>query len=117
MTLAYFGDPGMAAVNSWLGDRVRVLGDDEPIPRRGLLLISAVEVGGAYGDRRGVVELWGEPPVAVLGGGAVYAYDLGSITWRPQAKSHPKRRGALWPIDPGDRGVPAGPRWVPETHP
>ena len=111
--LVYWGDPGGAAVRYWLGDRVTPVAPGEPIPRRGLLLVSAVELNGTYGERRGLVELWSQRPVAVLAGGAVYAYDLGSITWRPQYRSHPKMGGRLWPIEPGDRGVPAGPRWEP----
>ncbi len=103
--LLYFGDPGDLAVRHYLGDRVISLKPGEPIPRAGLLIASPVEIAGTYDVRRGIVELWGEKPVAMVGR-TMLVYDLNAVTWRPQAKSHPRQpAGFRWPITPGDRGV------------
>ena len=101
--LLYYGNP--SAVAHYLGGRVHLLAPGEPVPREGLLIGSPVEVAGTFGVRRGIVELWAEPPIATIGR-TMLVYDLSAITWRPQAKSHPKQPASFrWPIAPGDRGV------------
>ena len=113
--LLYFGDPGNLAVEHYLGSRVTLLKPGEAVPRSGLLIASPVEVAGTYDVRRGIVELWGEKPVAMIGR-TMLVYDLNAITWRPQAKSHPKQPpGFRWPIAPGDggvRGAERDPSWL-----
>lgn len=113
--LLYFGNPGNVSVAHYLGGRVKLVEPNEPIPRSGLLIASPVEVAGVYAVRRGVVELWGEKPVAMIGR-TMLVYDLNAITWRPQAKSHPRQPpGFRWPIvayDRGVRGAERDPLWL-----
>jgi hypothetical protein len=70
--LRYFGT---ADVGHYLGDRVILLGADDPPPTGGLLIISPVYEAGLYDKRQVYAELRSREPVAVIGH-CMQVYDL-----------------------------------------
>jgi hypothetical protein len=72
--LRYFGAvPG--GIRYYLGGRVASLGDDDPAPTSGLLIISKVYEAGPYGPPDAYTALWPHEPDAEIGQGLL-VYDL-----------------------------------------
>jgi hypothetical protein len=72
--LGYFGNPEGRSVPYYLGKRVEELGEHDPAPSSGLLIISPVWVAGAYGDDRWAFLREREPDDVI--GHCLLVYDL-----------------------------------------
>lgn len=72
--IGYFGPEYGRSVRYYLGDAVRELGDTDPAPSSGLLIISPVWVAGGYGHGQ-YAFLRGRTPDAVIGH-SMLVYDL-----------------------------------------
>jgi hypothetical protein len=89
--LRNFGDDGLGY---YLGNRVVSLGDDDPSPTRGLLIISPIYVAGPYGPPGAYTALQPFEPDAVIGHGLL-VYDLDRL-----GAGSPFRCSAAPPSDP-----------------
>jgi hypothetical protein len=67
------------AIPFYLDGRAAVLRLDDPIPTRGLLIISSVWESGANDSKRRYRFLQRHKPIASIGGGAMQVYDLDQI--------------------------------------
>src|SRR5207248_651587 len=86
--LRYFGT---GDVRHYLGDRVNLLGADDPPPTGGLLIISPVYEAGLYDPRDAYADLRSHEPVAVIGH-CMRVYDLDRLgAGKPFVWSHPTR--------------------------
>jgi hypothetical protein len=75
ISLRYFGT---GDVRHYLGDRVILLGADDPPPTGGLLIISPVYEAGLYDPRDAYAELRSREPIAVIGH-CMLVYDLDQL--------------------------------------
>jgi hypothetical protein len=75
--LAYFGPPRIH-LEHYLGDRVLPLGKDQPLPAKGVLIVSPVFLVGVYEDTDRFQKLWPVEPDAVIGH-SLLVYDLDKL--------------------------------------
>jgi hypothetical protein len=98
--LRYFGT---GDVGHYLGDRVTLLGADDPPPTTGLLIISPVYEAGLYEPRDAYADLRSHEPVAVIGH-CMLVYDIDRLgagrpfVWSISTRPDPGNRRSTQPV-------------------